>query len=1301
MKVIVLSLVIVSVLITSICGFAWGTSANLYENTLEAHALSTKLSTLQVPFIENKGQTHVDVRYYANTFSGTLFVTNRGELVYALCAGTDSNPDGIIFKETLLGGSPPNVRGEQSSSSTVNYFKGSDPNKWHSAVPTFNKVSLGEIYEGIELSLHAKRHNIEKVFRVRRGAQPSLIRLQFEGTKSLYVNQSGELVLTTSTGDLAFTKPIAYQTINGKKQNIEVAYEVSGISYGFHLGPYDTNHELIIDPLMSTYIGGGRRESGQAIATNIILGERYIYVAGQTTSNDFPGYGMFQPSPGYNQDAFVALINMDLTEAQYTYLGGNGEDTIYDMAIRQPDGQVFVVGWTDGDFPVTNRYSRGGDRDAFVARLSWDLGILEKSRYLGGSGRDYALGIDLYNPGNPVEDVVYVAGTTISTDFPGTATGADPTHGGAPLSDGFAARFNIDLVLQRSTYLGGHSSDSGGDIAVHPVEPHDVYVVGQTAYDHQQPPYGSTGCFPWTDGGALPFAGSHDAFVVRLNPDLTANPPPQATYYGGPGLDFGLAVTVHPSTSDVYVAGGRTNDTSTGQGAFAAYFERDLTVYDGDTVLYGDYIERATDIEIVPGVGIYISGYTSGELDGTTGAILPTFRGGSRDVFVARFHNNLDLDMATYVGSTGQDESFGHGLAVAEDPSTAEEDWHVFVTGEIFSHGLIGVTDATAFQSRIDGTSDVLIARMNADLRPDPIPDIEVQPRWLDFGNVRLNTSSLPLTATLENIGGSNLTISSVTIVGAGANDYTINHAAGDTPCGDGMPFDIAASSGCSVTITFTPTVDNQLRTADLVIQVANDPDEPLVRIPLSGYSGPDIEFPDTVQFPDTEIDYTESRAFMIRNTGYSDLDVSSIQLIGIDVPDHDFTLRFGGNANDCPDPSITPLTLEPNRYCYLHVDFTPTVDTAPASQEAKVFIFSNDLDEDPAIVTLLGTGVTDLDANIWSHDLEFGDVAIGNAKALPWLITNTGSEPLTVDGLALSEPAHFLYDQDGGAIPCGAFPFTLQAVSSCTMMVTFRPQTVGPINETLTIYSNDTDEDELVINLTGVGGLDSDNDGVPDSQESGDANGDTIPDAQQGYVASVPTPDDQHVIVIESDDPDATLVAVRPENPPEESLPWPLDRFELPFGLFHFKVILPEGADTANITITLPEGETVDTYIKYGTEVGLWDPHYYDFGNPDDYPGNVEIAGNVITLHLVDNGAGDHDLIWGQITDPGAPARWIRGDFNTSGSVDLLDAVVCLRILSGIETPTIIKLESDPNGDDAVGLSDLVFILQKIARLR
>jgi uncharacterized repeat protein (TIGR02543 family) len=121
----------------------------------------------------------------------------------------------------------------------------------------------------------------------------------------------------------------------------------------------------------------------------------------------------------------------------------------------------------------------------------------------------------------------------------------------------------------QSTYLGGSNDEGSKDpydpnyqnknkdddksiyndtcgLAISPTG--DVYVAGYT---------NSTN-FPNTSGGAQSTygGGDYDAFVAKLNKDLTQNP--QSTYLGGSYDDRAVALTINSSTGDVYVAG-RTN----------------------------------------------------------------------------------------------------------------------------------------------------------------------------------------------------------------------------------------------------------------------------------------------------------------------------------------------------------------------------------------------------------------------------------------------------------------------------------------------------------------------------------------------------------------------------------------------------------------------------------------------------------------------------------------------------------------------------------------------------------------------
>ena len=43
-----------------------------------------KMQSIQIPFVANNGQVDAQVKFYAKTFGGTVFVTKDGEIVYSL-----------------------------------------------------------------------------------------------------------------------------------------------------------------------------------------------------------------------------------------------------------------------------------------------------------------------------------------------------------------------------------------------------------------------------------------------------------------------------------------------------------------------------------------------------------------------------------------------------------------------------------------------------------------------------------------------------------------------------------------------------------------------------------------------------------------------------------------------------------------------------------------------------------------------------------------------------------------------------------------------------------------------------------------------------------------------------------------------------------------------------------------------------------------------------------------------------------------------------------------------------------------
>jgi len=276
---------------------------------------------LQMPFIANEGQIQDEnVRFYAKTFAGTVYVTEQGEMVYSLphspnpkseiparhrppeansgeAGGRNPKFQVSILKETLVDASSLAPSGTDPAQTKVNYFIGNDRNKWKTNISTYNSVNLGEVYKGINLSLKAYGKTMEKVFTVEPGADPKAIKLKMEGANSLKVNEQGELEMETDFGVVQFSRPVAYQKKNGKKENVQVAYNLDKDNYGFKAGTYDKSLPLIIDPMLSysTYLGGGGDDGGYGIAVD---GSGNAYVTGETGSavatGGFPTQNPFQ-----------------------------------------------------------------------------------------------------------------------------------------------------------------------------------------------------------------------------------------------------------------------------------------------------------------------------------------------------------------------------------------------------------------------------------------------------------------------------------------------------------------------------------------------------------------------------------------------------------------------------------------------------------------------------------------------------------------------------------------------------------------------------------------------------------------------------------------------------------------------------------------------------------------------------------------------------------------------------------------------------------------------------------------------
>ncbi|MFW2386756.1 MAG: hypothetical protein ACN4G0_00345, partial [Polyangiales bacterium] len=303
--------------------------ADVHGDDLSSRLTPHSIRGLGVPFIENQGRHQPSVRFHADTFAGTFFVTEDGRLLLAV-GSSESADDPLLIEQAWLRSRPGVAEGLIRSETVVHTSLGPDPENWQQDAPAFDVVSLGQLYDGIELQLRAHGNNVEQLYLVAPGANPAQIEVGVEGVDAMWIESDGRLTLDTGAGLVTFTAPVAFQGPEDAPSPVDVAYTLTERGYRFELGFYDPSRPLVIDPLLqATYVGGTGSESVNALFVHPSNGD--VYVAGGTTSTTFGVDDTVLAS----SNAYIARLNPDLTEFRFIqYMGGLGSESITHVAIH-------------------------------------------------------------------------------------------------------------------------------------------------------------------------------------------------------------------------------------------------------------------------------------------------------------------------------------------------------------------------------------------------------------------------------------------------------------------------------------------------------------------------------------------------------------------------------------------------------------------------------------------------------------------------------------------------------------------------------------------------------------------------------------------------------------------------------------------------------------------------------------------------------------------------------------------------------------------------------------------------------
>src|SRR5688572_17793628 len=292
------------------------------------------LARVPVAFEQNNGQADAQAKFLLRAPGYTAFFNER-EVRFAFrhsrresIRGRDRHRTvaSSVVQISIAGANPrATLAGSEELPGRVNYLLGSDESKWRTDVPRFARITATDIYPGVDLTYYGAARNLEYDFIVRPGADPSSIRMRFEGGARLTLDNDGHLHVSIDGTEVAMWRaPFAYQ--GASRDPVPCSFVLRGQrEVGFTTGEYDRSRSLVIDPVLlySTFIGG----SGDDAAESVWVGSTNVYIVGGTTSLNLPSPGGYRTNAYASNDVFVACFNSNGTVLVFaTYLGGSGDE---------------------------------------------------------------------------------------------------------------------------------------------------------------------------------------------------------------------------------------------------------------------------------------------------------------------------------------------------------------------------------------------------------------------------------------------------------------------------------------------------------------------------------------------------------------------------------------------------------------------------------------------------------------------------------------------------------------------------------------------------------------------------------------------------------------------------------------------------------------------------------------------------------------------------------------------------------------------------------------------------------------
>jgi hypothetical protein len=313
-----------------------------------------------------------------------------------------------------------------------------------------------------------------------------------------------------------------------------------------------------------------------------------------------------------------------------------------------------------------------------------------------------------------------------------------------------------------------------------------------------------------------------------------------------------------------------------------------------------------------------------------------------------------------------------------------------------------------------------------------PTISLGLSPSSISFGSLAVGQSSAK-TVTLTNTGSAIVTISGISVTGAGF-----------TASGPHLPIALSAGQSTTITVMFKPTAGAP---ETGTITITSNALEPTMDVTLSGTGTTSAVLnasASSIAFGTITVGSEITKTIQLANAGTGSVTISGMTVSGAGV-------SVTGLA--------VPASLAAGADANLTITYKPT---AAGALSGKVSIASNASDSS-LVVDLSGTATTTPSSALTAtpSSITFGNVVVGTESSQTIRLANSGTATVTVSALA---PSVSTVSVSGLSVP-----MTLAPGASASFTAAFKPTAASNVSGAITVKSNATDS-SMPIDLTGTG---------------------------------------------------------------------------------------------------------------------------------------------------------------------------------------------------------------------------------------